>query len=278
MTQDAEERKQAGATPPVAVLEARRPDELAALLRHRGLEPYHAPAMREEVTPDPAAVAAFIDRLSGGQVDVVILLTGVGTAALLETAATMRRRAELEQALRRVTVLARGPKPVAALRAAGLRADLVASAPYTTEQVLAALAGRDLAGRRVAVQLAGEPNPELRQGLEQRGAQVEELLLYRWAMPEDDGPLLRLIDDLAAGRIAAVVVTSSPQVHNLFAVAARHGGADALRRSLSATLVASVGPVCTRTLHSYGVRADVEPTAPKMGPLVAALAARLSHE
>lgn len=278
MTQHSEEQERPGAAPLVAVLEARRPNELAALLRHRGLEPYHAPAMREEITPDPATVAAFIDRLSGGQVSVVILLTGVGTAALLDTAATLGRRAELEQALRRVTVLARGPKPVAALRAAGLRADLIASAPYTTEQVLAALEGSDLAERGVAVQLAGEPNPELRQGLEQRGARVEELLLYRWAMPDDDGPLLRLIDGLTAGRIAAVVVTSSPQVHNLFAVAARHGGEEALRHGLSATIVASVGPVCTRTLHGYGISADVEPTPPKMGPLVAALAARLSQE
>ena len=125
--------------PVVAMLEARRPDELASLLRHRGLQPYHAPALREEPQPDPAAVDAFITRLANGQVDLVILLTGVGTTAILETARSLERLAALVEALDRVTVLARGPKPVAALRAYGLRPALVAAAPYTTTEVLAAL-------------------------------------------------------------------------------------------------------------------------------------------
>src|ERR671935_1473563 len=106
--------------PVVAMLEARRPDELAALLRHRGLEPYHAPALREELQPDPAAIDAFITRLVGGQIDVVILLTGVGTTAILETARSLDRLGALVEALQGVTMLARGPKPVAALRAYGL--------------------------------------------------------------------------------------------------------------------------------------------------------------
>jgi uroporphyrinogen-III synthase len=263
--------------PVVAMLEARRPDELASLLRHRGLEPYHAPALREEPQPDPAAVDAFITRLAGGQIDVVILLTGVGTTAILETARTLDRLSVLVEALERVTVLARGPKPVAALRPYGLRPTRVAAAPYTTTEVLAALAEQDLAGRVVAVQLAGEPNPELQQALAARGAQVEELASYRWALPLDQVPLERFLADVAVGRIDAVMVTSSAQVQNLFTIAARHGGAEALRRHLRATIVASVGPVCTRALQAHGVPVDVEASPPKMGPLVAALATALAR-
>jgi uroporphyrinogen-III synthase len=258
------------------MLEARRPDELASLLRHRGLEPYHAPALREEPQPDPAAVDAFITRLAGGQIDVVILITGVGTTAILETARTLDRLSVLVEALERVTVLARGPKPVAALRPYGLRPTRVAAAPYTTTEVLAALAEQDLAGRVVAVQLAGEPNPELQQALAARGAQVEELASYRWALPLDQVPLERFLADVAVGRIDAVMVTSSAQVQNLFTIAARHGGAEALRRQLRATIVASVGPVCTRALQAHGVQVDVEASPPKMGPLVAALATALA--
>jgi uroporphyrinogen-III synthase len=263
--------------PVVAMLEARRPDELASLLRHRGLEPYHAPALREEPQPDPAAVDAFITRLAGGQIDVVILITGVGTTAILETARTLDRLSVLVEALERVTVLARGPKPVAALRPYGLRPTRVAAAPYTTTEVLAALAEQDLAGRVVAVQLAGEPNPELQQALAACGAQVEELASYRWALPLDQVPLERFLADVAVGRIDAVMVTSSAQVQNLFTIAARHGGAEALRRHLRATIVASVGPVCTRALQAHGVQVDVEASPPKMGPLVAALATALAR-
>jgi uroporphyrinogen-III synthase len=269
------ERQQRG--PVVAMLEARRPDELAYLLRHRGLEPYHAPALREEPQADPTAVDAFITRLAHGQIDVVILLTGVGTTAILETARSLDRLAELEEALPHVTVLARGPKPVAALRAYGLRPTLVAAAPYTTTEVLAALAGYDLAGRAVALQLAGEPNSELHGALAERGARVEELAPYRWALPLDQAPLELFLDDVAAGRIDAVAVTSSAQVQNLFTVAAQRGGAEALRRHLRATIVASVGPVCTRALQAHGVPVDVEASPPKMGPLVAALATALAR-
>jgi uroporphyrinogen-III synthase len=262
--------------PVVAMLEARRPDELASLLQHRGLQPYHAPALREEPLPDPAVVDAFITRLAGGQIDVVLLLTGVGTTAILEAGRSQDRLAVLVEALQRVTVLARGPKPVAALRPYGLRPARVAVAPYTTAEVLAALAEYDLAGRVVLVQLAGEPNPELHQALAACGAQVEELAPYRWALPLDQGPLERFLTDVAAGRIDAVVVTSSAQVQNLFTVAARHGGIEALRRHLCATIVASVGPVCTRALQAQGVPVDVEASPPKMGPLVGALATALA--
>src|SRR5207253_6662525 len=148
--------------------------------------------------------------------------------------------------------------------------------PHTTAEVLAALAAYELAGRVVALQLAGEPNPELHEALVERGAQVEELTPYRWALPLDQAPLERFLADVAAGRIDAVVVTSSPQVHNLFTIAERHGGAEALRRHLHATVVASVGPVCTRALRAHGVRVDVEASPPKMGPLVAALATTLA--
>jgi uroporphyrinogen-III synthase len=273
---EARSRERQPRAPVVAMLEARRGDELASLLRHRGLKPYHAPALREEPQPNPAAVDAFITRLAGGHIDVVILLTGVGTTAILETARTLDRLSVLVEALQRVTVLARGPKPVAALRAYGLRPARVAAAPYTTTEVLAALAEQDLARRVVAVQLAGEPNPELQQALAARGAQVEELAPYRWALPLDQAPLEHFLADVAAGRIDAVVVTSSAQVQNLFTVAALADGAEALRRHLRATIVASVGPVCTRALQAHGVQVDVEAAPPKMGPLVAALATALA--
>jgi uroporphyrinogen-III synthase len=233
--------------------------------------------LREEPQPDPAAIDAFITRLVGGQIDVVILLTGVGTTAILEAARTLDRLSVLVEALQRVTVLARGPKPVSALRPYGLRPALVAGAPYTTAEVLAALAEYDLAGRVMVVQLAGEPNPELHQALAARGAQVEELAPYRWALPLDQAPLERFLADVAVGRIDAVMVTSSAQVQNLFTIAARHGGAEALRRHLRATIVASVGPVCTRALQAHGVQVDVEASPPKMGPLVAALATALAR-
>jgi uroporphyrinogen-III synthase len=135
----------------------------------------------------------------------------------------------------------------------------------------------ELRGRTVAVQHYGETNLELRGALEERGAAVRDLHLYRWALPEDEGPVVELVDALARGEVACVAVTSQAQVANLFAIAQSHGRDGELRRVLAGpVLVAAVGPVCARALEAEGVRAGVVAAPPKMGPLVLAIAEALA--
>ncbi len=84
-------------------------------------------------------------------------------------------------------------------------------------------------GRRVLVQRYGEANRRLCEALESRGAAVHEIATYRWALPKDTGPLMRLLDELAASRVDAVVFTSAVQIQNLYAVAERANRAGASR-------------------------------------------------
>jgi uroporphyrinogen-III synthase len=105
---------------------------------------------------------------------------------------------------------------------------------------------------------------------------VVEVPTYRWALPEDTAPLVALMDALAAKRVDAAVFTSASQAYNLFGLAETLGRKESLVTTLNATLVASVGPVCTAALAGFGVRVGVEPSPPKMGPLVAALDAAMS--
>jgi uroporphyrinogen-III synthase len=124
------------------------------------------------------------------------------------------------------------------------------------------------------VQLHGGPSPTLERGLAERGAEVRTIALYRWALPRDRRPLLALVDRLEAGEVDATLFTSQIQVAHLFAVAAEHGHAERLLAALNTrTLVASVGPVCSRALAERGVRVGLQPQHPKMGALVAELAA-----
>ena len=104
-----------------------------------------------------------------------------------------------------------------------------------------------------------------------------EVPTYRWALPADTAPLVALIDALDARKIDATVFTSASQALNLFALAASLGRRDTLAEKLNATLVASVGPVCSAALNEHGVKVAIESSPPKMGPLVAALDAALSN-
>lgn len=262
----------------IAITEARRAAELSALIVKLGGVPRSAPAVREVPRRDQGPALAVLDRIGRGQVDVIVFLTGVGARALLALAAQAGRRDALLRALPAMVVVARGPKPVAVLREAGVRIDLTPREP-TSEGLLDALASRELRGTTVAVQLYGEDNPMLVQGLAERGATVLEIPLYEWAPPEDEAPLERLVHELVGGHIDVVAFTSSPQIRNLLSVAARLGLRDQTLAALRDKLVvAVVGPVCEATLREHGIQPQIKPGKGTMGALVHSIADHLAHE
>ena len=257
----------------VALLEGRMPGELADLVRRHGGEPYSVPAVRELPVERPAEVAAFVDELAGGALPVVVCLTGAGVKALFEEADRLGRLPELLAALRKATVVCRGPKPAAVLRRHAVPIALNTPEPYTTRELLEVLAGLDLAGTRVGLIHYGERNAEFAAALEARGAHVVELVLYEWLLPEDPAPLRNLVAELLGGRVDAIAFTGQVQVRHLFQIAAALGKTEDLAHALNTQVaLASVGPVCTAALQEHGVTPAVVPEHPKMGPMVAALA------
>jgi len=256
----------------VLILEARLTSVLADLVDRRGGEAMCVPAVVEVEAP-PDEVAAPLSHLCRIGVDLIVLQTGVGTDRLHRQAAVLSLGDAYLEALRRIPVAVRGPKPTAVLHRWGIRPTIAAVSPYTTEEVCAALAGHPLSGKTVFVQHYGETNERLRDFLHGLGATTVDALPYRWALPEDLGPLRGAVEGLGRGEFDVLLVTSQPQVKNLFAVAETLGATMALQQALSRVVVAAVGPVARRALDRYGVRVTVEPSQPKMAPLVEALAA-----
>jgi uroporphyrinogen-III synthase len=260
----------------VALLEARQGSELAGLIRRRGGVPVWVPALREvKATPGPE-LSAFLDALSRGECPVVVFQTGVGVNLLMQEAEQLGRLDELVATLRRVTTVARGPKPGAALSQRGLRASVGTRSPYTTADLLEAMAGLELRDTCVALVNYGERNELLCAELRRRGARPRELQLYEWAMPESVEPLRQLVRDLLDGAVDAVAFTSQIQARHLFRIAEQMGSSVSVAEALNGRVAtASVGPTCTAVLRDLGVAPHVEPERPKMGPLVAALADHL---
>ena len=258
----------------IAYVEARMRSEMGSLIQRHGGVPYAAPVLQEIYLKDSPELQQLIEDICQGSVEVVVLLTGVGTQALVEISASMGRQDEFIAALDQRTIIARSPKPARVLRQHKVHIDLMPPEPYTTEELLAAAQGIDLIGRRVAVQAYGAPNSILTQGLSKLGAQVSEFTVYNWGLPEDTAPAIQLIDDLTKNQIDALAFTSQPQVGNLLQIAAQVGKESSLRECLGSpsVAVASVGPVCTRRLEKAGIRVDVEPEHPHMGNLIQALA------
>jgi uroporphyrinogen decarboxylase len=259
----------------VVSFESRRAEEMATLVAHHGGEVVSAPSMREVPLEENPDALAWAKRLLAGEVDIHLCLTGVGMRALFRIVTSRVPLADIVAALARTTVVARGPKPVAALREIGLAPTLVVPEPNTWRELLATLDARaPVAGRRVTVQEYGVPNLELLNGLDERGAHVTRVPVYAWALPLDPGPLRNAVRGLAAGRGDILVFTNATQVSHVFQIAAEEGLANGIRAAAAHGLVASIGPTCSEALQGFGLGVDLEPSHPRMGTLLFELAAR----
>ena len=259
----------------VAILETRTGEHLGELVARRGAIPMLAPALEEVADVDPAAVTALLEQWRTHPFQMVIFQTGVGTRGLFQATDALGATVELLDLLSHAQVVVRGPKPTGELNARGVRLDVRAPTPFTTDTVLAAIADIPLRGARVLVQRYGASNPQLLKSLEARGATVREIATYRWALPQNIQPLTDLLDALAMRKVHAVVFTSAVQVQHLFEVAARQGRAEGLPGLLKGLVIASIGPVCSKALAAHGVTPSFEASPPKLGPLVAGLEAAL---
>jgi uroporphyrinogen-III synthase len=260
----------------VAILESRMRDHIASLVRKYGGTPFSAPALAEIQDVDPAHIQVLIRDWNSAPPDIFIFQTGVGTRALFAATDSLGLTDLLLQLLDSAQVVVRGPKPATVLHSRKVRIDRAASNPFTTLEVLAEMDGTQLRGKRVVVQRYGETNRELQAELESEGADVTEIVTYRWGLPEDTAPLLKLIDALGRDAIDLVAFTSASPASNLFTVAQYDGKEASLKQSLGRTLVASIGPVCSAALRKFAVRVDIEAQPPKLGPFIEAINAALS--
>ena len=259
----------------IVSFESRRAKEMAELIRRHGGEPIVAPSMREVPLSENSAPLELFRKLEAGQIDLIILLTGVGTRTMVNALAIHYTRERIAALLGGVTLLARGPKPVAALKELGLQPAMTAPEPNTWKEVLAVLdANVQLKGKRVAIQEYGIMNQELLSGLEARGAEIFRVPVYLWALPEDTAPLRAAIGEIKKGSADIVVFTSATQVEHVFKVAKDEGMDLDSQKAFAQVLIASIGPVCSETLDRFGLKADFEPGHPKMGNLIGELARR----
>jgi uroporphyrinogen-III synthase len=251
---------------------------MAELIRRYDGEPIVAPSIREVPLSENRAALELLPQIEAGGFDVLILMTGVGTKALNDTLCTQFPQERILAALSKLQLVARGPKPTNALKELGLQAALTVPEPNTWREILLTLdAALDLRGKRIAIQEYGIANPELTTALEQRGATVTSIPIYRWALPEDLAPLRSAIEKILVGAADVALFTNGAQVDHLLQVAGLDNRADTLRQSLKEIAVGSVGPVCSEILRQVGIAPDIEPAHPKMGSLVTEVAAR-AHE
>jgi uroporphyrinogen-III synthase len=257
----------------IAILEGRKTSEIAAMVERLGGVVVAAPAVREVPSGAPDAHRTTIDRVIAGAFSMVVILTGAGATALFAEADRAGVLPALLDAMGRIPIACRGPKPLAVLHKHGLTPSIVTTKPHTTNDLLEALDEVDMSGQRVMLLHYGEKNVVIGETLATRGAIIEDVHLYEWELPENVGPLEDLVRRLLDRSVDAVLFTSQIQFRFLAQVAHGMGEGDALIRALTTdVVVGAVGPVCASALRAGGVIPDVLPAAANSGSLVAAVA------
>lgn len=260
----------------VGITADRRWEEQAELLRRRGATVLHGPTIDTLYLADDDDLRRATLDVVADPPDLLVVTTGIGMRAWMETAGSWGLGDGLLDSLTRAKVVARGPKAAGAAHAAGLEV-WATSANEQMDDVLAKLVQAGLDGRRVVVQEYGADSPSFTAALEAAGATVVEVPVYRWRVPPDPSRALALIEAACDRRLAAVTFTSAPAVHNLFSIASAAGSADRLLDAFNGEVVAAcVGPVCADGARRQGIGSPVLPEVGRLGLLVRALADSLT--
>jgi uroporphyrinogen-III synthase len=238
----------------VGVTAARRAEELIALLERRGAKVIHAPAIRLVPLSDDAQLIAATRRCLHAPPDFVVATTGVGFRGWIEASDGWGLAAPLLTVLGKARLLARGPKARGAIRAAGLREEWSPPSESSSE-ALEYLLAAGVEGKRVVVQLHGEPLPDVIDTLRLAGAEVVAVPVYRWELPKDTAPIRRLVTSLVCGGLDAVTFTSAPAAAALLRVAAEEGQQDAVIAAMCGPVMAvAVGPITAGPLQRKGIK------------------------
>ncbi len=261
----------------VAAFESRRADDMERLIERHGGEPHVSPSMREIAVDTPTEAIDFANRLITGQIDIVIVMTGVGFQYLLQVVERHVDRERFLTSLADITTIARGPKAAVVMNKAGVSPTYRAQEPNTWREILQLIdESLPIANQKIALQEYGKTNPSMVAGLEARGAEVIGVKVYRWGLPEDAQPLEDNVKAIAAGERDVALFTSTHQIVNMIQVAEQLDVLSDLQTQLERMVVASIGPTTSEMLRDLDMPVDLEPEHSKMGQLVVAAAER-SH-
>ena len=262
----------------VVSFESRMADVMAKAILSRGGVPFSAPSLQEIPLENNPEAFAFAEKLLTGKIDVMIFMTGVGARMLMDILALRYSREDVLKKLSSLVIVARGPKPVHALKELGVPVTVTVPEPNTYFEILEALdlsrKSVSLEGRTVAVQEYGIPAEDLMKGLKKRGANVIQVPVYRWALPADTQPLEEAIREIISGKIKIALFTNAMQVRHVLRVAAEKGWETDLRKAFQDVAISSVGPTCSEALRECGLTVDFEPSHSKIGHLVSETAAQ----
>lgn len=242
---------------------AAMPGTLATLLRARGADVVEAPSTAIEAL-DPSRIDEAVRNLGSYSWLVLTSATGVRYFGEALDRAGLDARAA---AGARIAVI--GPSTAKALRAIGLRADLIPER-FVAESLLEAMRTTEhVRGQRILIATAEDGRDVVASGLREVGADVDVVHMYRSRIVSDGAATDALRAAIDAGEFDLATFTSASTVAGFIAQV----GLERARRMPAA----SIGPVTSTSLRDAGIDVVAESSSATIESLIDAVTAHFAN-
>ena len=251
---------------------ATQAEPLMEALLAEGAVPRSLPIVRIEPPPDPGPLGRAVAALAAGEYGAVVFTSQNAVGAVL---AAMASQGLAPTAMQRARVFAVGPATARGLTGAGVVVDGVAREFLGDALAPVVLADLGEARPRVLLPRAETARGELPAALAALDFPVDIVTAYvtRRAHPVAMGAL---VDELLAGHIDAITLTSGSTASSLLDALVDAVGEVRAREALARAALVSIGPRTTATAESIGLRVDATASEHTTGGLVAALRAHFA--
>ena len=234
-------------------------EETGKMIEKKGGKPYFIPTIKIKGPSDLSSIKKFIDDLMRGEIDYVIFMSINGVRYLLSAAESLGLRDQLKEYLRKTVTIAVGPRTAQELKTHKIHVNLV-PAKYSSEGIIQSLQQLDISGKSICIPRTSGATPILAKRLGEMGGKVQEIYVYESLLPIDQNLKERFFQDLMAGKIHAIIFSSSLGVKNLFQMLMEQISMEKLRDTMNSRLtIVAIGPATAKTLLEMGLKVDVMP-------------------
>ncbi len=230
-------------------------DGVSAVLRGYGAVPVVAPMINFASSDDAPALEAALHELQGGRFDWLVITSATTVDVLMSQRVVIPPQTQ---------IAAVGETTGAALVLAGYRVDYVPEADNSARGLVKEWPRAEIAGR-VLIPQSDIAEPTLVSGLTRLGLDVQFVSAYRTVgVPVAE----QIRDDVASGRIRAVLVTSGSVARQIAAQ---------LAPLPADTVVACIGPRTAFDARAAGLTVHIIAESRSAASLVEALAEHATH-
>ncbi len=233
-------------------------DESVQMAKELGFDPVCASPLSVEVWPS-REFEAFLHDLSQGAANIVILTSSTGVAAMIDLARWALRKEDFLKLLKHARLVAVGPLTARAMEKEGMNVSLIPGV-FSSDGLVNALPSSEVKGKKVYVLRSDHGEGSLISGLEENGAEVVEVIIYKLIPQLDSEEMTMLAKEAMNGRIDAFAFTSSLSAESFIQASERIVAKEEVVRMINSKIVAAMGVPTKAKLEKSGIRVDVVPS------------------